>query len=219
MYYWSVVAENTGGATTATGAPWHFTTIIAAPAGFTLLAPADSALNQPITGNLIWEASARADSFAVYFDTLNPPTTLLRRVAGNVPTTAYAGINSQLYYWSVKAENVGGITTASGAPWHFTTIVGSGIAEEGATNVAPGMTISPNPLSTGRATLRYSLPQGRDRENLRRGRDGPSHHDPDAQRGPHRFDNARPAPALGRGVLPEAHGFRVHGLAEAGHRK
>ena len=57
------------------------------------------------------------------------------------------------------AENVGGNTTALGAPWHFTTIAGSGIAEDHGTALAPGMAIGPNPLATGCATLRYSLPR------------------------------------------------------------
>ena len=159
LYYWSVVAENAGGNTTATGAPWHFTTIVAAPTAFTLLAPADSAIDQPIGGSLIWQASVGADSFAVYFDTISPPTTLLRRVAGNVPTTLYSGALNRLYYWSVVAENAGGSTTATGAPWHFRTIPGSGVVAESAAALVVGMAVTPNPVATGHATLRYGLPR------------------------------------------------------------
>ena len=87
------MAWNAGGLATAPQV--SFTTIVAVPAGFVLLTPANGAANQPIGGSLTWQASARADSFAVYFGTDNPPATLLRRVAGGVTTTLYSGINNQ----------------------------------------------------------------------------------------------------------------------------
>src|ERR1051326_4929583 len=122
VYYWKVVAKNSGGSTTGTGAPWNFTTIIAPPGSFNLLAPANSAVNQALNGTLSWQASAGVSQYDVYLDQSNPPTTI---VSPNQSATTYnySGLlTSSTYYWKVVAKNVNGSTTSTAAPWNFQSL-------------------------------------------------------------------------------------------------
>ncbi len=121
-YSWKIVAKNTNGTIVATGAPWHFTTIVSAPGAFVHLAPLNAASNQPVAGTLTWAPSANAARYDVYLDTVSPPAAI---VSANQPGTSfdYSGLlNSKEYYWKAVAKNAAGPVTASGAPWIFTTI-------------------------------------------------------------------------------------------------
>lgn len=122
-HFWKIVAKNVGGNVTATGAPWNFTTIMAAPGPFNQLTPSNSATNQPISGTLTWQSSPNAASYDVYLDTSTDPATI---VSGNQAGTAYSYsglLNNTLYRWKIVAKNIGGNTIATGTPWSFTTIV------------------------------------------------------------------------------------------------
>jgi endonuclease/exonuclease/phosphatase family metal-dependent hydrolase len=121
-YYWKVVAKNAGGSTTATGAPWSFATVPAAPNAFNLSTPSNGTTNQAVGGTLTWATSTGATGYDVYLDGNNPPVTV---VSSNQAGTSYgySGLaNGITYYWKVVAKNAGGSTTATGAPWNFTTI-------------------------------------------------------------------------------------------------
>jgi hypothetical protein len=120
-YYWRIEAKNWPSGLTGSG-PRSFRTIIQAPAAFALRSPANSAVNQPVSGALVWHPSARADSYQVYFDTLNPPVT----VAGWTTDTsfAYSGLKRfYFYYWKIVAHNFAGNTNSS--QWMFQTIIDS----------------------------------------------------------------------------------------------
>jgi|GEM_PF-1097365 len=122
-YYWKIVAKNTGGNTVATGSPWSFTTIVAAPGAFNLSSPGNSATNQPIAGSMSWQSSTNANAYDVYLGTNNPPTTLVSSNQTGI-SYAYSGLqHSTTYFWKVIAKNIGGNTAATGTPWSFATIV------------------------------------------------------------------------------------------------
>ncbi len=117
LYYWRVVAKNSGGSTSS--ATWSFTTQVAAPAVPVLTAPANGAGGILVTTALTWSASAGASSYDVYLGTSSSPP-----LVKNTTATAYAPGNlaaGTLYYWRVVAKNAGG--TASSVTWSFTTLV------------------------------------------------------------------------------------------------
>jgi hypothetical protein len=123
IYYWKIVARNVNDTIVATGAPWSFTTVQAAPGAFTLSSPANDAVSQPITGMLIWAVSANATGYDVYFDNTNPPAT---KVSSNQPGTSYSYNDlsySTIYYWKIIAKNSVDSIAATGSPWSFTTTI------------------------------------------------------------------------------------------------
>jgi hypothetical protein len=122
-YYWKIVAKNAEGQTASTGSPWNFTTVITAPGDFSLLAPSDNALDQPLSGTLSWQSSFNASQYDVYLDVATPPTTIIS--ANQVSTSySYSGLtNGTIYYWKIVAKNAGGQTVNTGDSWDFTTIV------------------------------------------------------------------------------------------------
>jgi hypothetical protein len=113
LYYWRVVAKNSGGS--ASSATWSFTTQVAAPA---LASPANGATGVPLMPTLSWSASTGATSYDVYFGTSSsPPLATNTSGTGYAPATLTAGT---LYYWRIVAKNSGG--SASSATWSFTTL-------------------------------------------------------------------------------------------------
>ncbi|MDI6767478.1 MAG: hypothetical protein QME52_11705 [Bacteroidota bacterium] len=120
--YWKIVAKNGNNSTVATGSPWSFTTITNQPGSFSLLSPANAAVNRPINGTLTWNRSTRALYYDIYLDKNNPPIT---RIDSNLVDTIFTYNNisgGAQYYWSVVAKNVDGNVTASNAPRVFTTL-------------------------------------------------------------------------------------------------
>ena len=119
LYYWRVVAKNTGGSNTS--ATWSFTTLVAGPPAPVLSAPANGATGVSTTPVLSWTAASGATSYDVYFGTASSPP-LATNTAGTTysPGTLSAGT---LYYWRVVAKNAGGSNTS--ATWSFTTQVGA----------------------------------------------------------------------------------------------
>jgi hypothetical protein len=118
-YYWQVIAKNSTGSTT--GPVWSFTT--QGGSGSTLPgvpanpSPANGASNTSTTPTLTW-TSTGAESYDVYFGTVNPPP----QVAADRPTATYspsALANNTTYYWQIVALNGEGSTT--GPVWSFTT--------------------------------------------------------------------------------------------------
>ncbi|TAK62705.1 MAG: hypothetical protein EPO24_04750 [Bacteroidetes bacterium] len=92
------------------------------PEAFTLLSPGNSADDQPLSGALSWQASNYADSYDVYLDQNNPPTTLVSSNQTGISFDYSLSLYSTTYYWKVIAKNSAGTTTADGAPWSFTTV-------------------------------------------------------------------------------------------------
>lgn len=121
VYYWKVVAKNNAGNTTCT-AVFHFTTATSAlPGSFSLTAPVNQALNQPIGGTLSWAAASGATGYDVYLDTVNPPVTKVSAAQAGT-TYAYGGLtNGTTYYWKIVAKNGAG-DTAANAIFSFTCV-------------------------------------------------------------------------------------------------
>ncbi|MBI5021888.1 MAG: CehA/McbA family metallohydrolase [Ignavibacteriales bacterium] len=123
VYFWKVIAKNIGGEMIASGSPWTFTTIVATPNEFNLVAPVNDALNVSIDGVLSWHRATNAQSYDVYLDTLNPPINVVS--SNQVDTTfSYTNLsNNTVYYWKIVAKNVNGTTEGLFTPWKFTTII------------------------------------------------------------------------------------------------
>ncbi len=75
------------------------------PFPFDLVSPVDSAVLQPINGQLIWQSSIAADYYDVFLDTLYPP---LHKVSALQAETLFNYVNIEprkKYYWQVWAHN------------------------------------------------------------------------------------------------------------------
>ncbi|MFA5074368.1 MAG: hypothetical protein WC539_10790, partial [Nitrospirota bacterium] len=124
-YYWKIVAKNGDGSTTATGAPWNFTTMASTspPGAFNQTAPVNGA-SAALKPTFTWEASSGATSYEVYYGTTSPGT-----LQTTVTTTSYTPTadlqNGKTYYWQIIAKNANGSTIATGAPFIFTTPAGT----------------------------------------------------------------------------------------------
>ena len=75
------------------------------PGTFDLTSPANGATGRGLVGTLRWDESSDADTYDVYLDENNPPTTLVSD--GQSGTSYYySGLDeSQTYYWKVVAHN------------------------------------------------------------------------------------------------------------------
>lgn len=140
QYFWRVIAVNTLGTTTASNAPFSFTTgAVTPPGAFTLVAPADGATNVLNTPILSWTDSAGEDSYTVQIATDNGFAVIVYENAAiaadttshSVPAGNLAGTTT--YFWRVIALNGNSSTTASNAPFSFTT----GAAPSAFTLVSP----------------------------------------------------------------------------------
>ena len=114
-YYWRIAAKNAGGSNAS--ATWSFTTQILAPPAPVLTSPVNGAGGVLVAPTLVWDASAGATSYEVYFGTAASPS-LVTSTTG----TSYApGPLSQntTYYWRIVAGNSAG--SGDSATWAFTT--------------------------------------------------------------------------------------------------
>jgi photosystem II stability/assembly factor-like uncharacterized protein len=122
-YYWRVKAKNIGG-TSAWSEIRSFTTVIAAPATPTLVAPASGAENMPSTLTLSWNPSTNAEMYRLQVSTSSNFATTVVDDSTLTTTSREVGplANKTTHYWRVNAKNVGGTSTWSNV-WRFTTIV------------------------------------------------------------------------------------------------
>ncbi len=115
-YYWQVVAKNAIG--TMSSSVWSFTAAVAAPV---LVSPANGASDVSLSPVLMWNASAGAGSYDVYFGTQAWPP-----MVTNTHSTSYAPgalSNGGLYFWRVVAHvaNKVAVSQVSSELWSFTT--------------------------------------------------------------------------------------------------
>jgi len=92
--------------------------VLAAPV---LTAPANGALNQPVTGTLQWDGVGNATGYDVYLGFDDPPTNL---VSPNQPglSFGYGGLaNETTYYWKVAARHGNRPGSVGSETWHFRT--------------------------------------------------------------------------------------------------
>jgi hypothetical protein len=126
-YYWRIDSVNTAG--TTPGDVWSFTTEASPttpPDKVTGPSPADASTDVPVTTDLGWTAAASADSYDVYFGTVQAAvaaaTTTSAEFMGNQTDLTYdpgSLAYSTTYYWRVDSVNA--VDTTVGDVWSFTT--------------------------------------------------------------------------------------------------
>jgi hypothetical protein len=128
-YWWKVGAVNSYGSTSASNAPFTFTTTSSggsAPTAFNYSLPLNNSTGVSLTPTLSWTDSVGETSYTIeiardlafalmaYSTTAGADTISLAVPAGMLS-------NSTQYWWRVKAVNSYGTTTVSSAPYTFTT--------------------------------------------------------------------------------------------------
>jgi len=123
QYYWRVQAKNAGGVSDWSTI-WSFTTAIAAPSTPTLIFPADGATNKSVTPTIAWSAVTGATTYRIQVSTSSSfASSFIDDSTISTDTMVLTGLaNSTTYYWRVRAKNISGVSTWSGA-WSFATIV------------------------------------------------------------------------------------------------
>lgn len=120
-YFWRTSAKNQAGWGSFSG--WSkFRTIIQAPPQANLSSPANNAVNQPVTLTLRWLGISIAESYRLevssdqFFNSFFLLDSTLTDTFKVVTELEFNG----LYYWRVRAKNVGGIGDWSDV-WNFST--------------------------------------------------------------------------------------------------
>ena len=126
-YYWQVRAVNGTGQTYADASAtafWSFKTM-ALPVAFNKNSPANNSLKQLTNPILKWAASTAASSYQVCYDTIN--NNICDTSWISVPSTTVTPSNlsnNTIYYWQVRAVNLGGVTYANvGVWWSFKVVL------------------------------------------------------------------------------------------------
>jgi plastocyanin len=141
---WQARAVNDTGNTEANGgAWWQFTTVVAAPEGFTKTNPTDNAVDQSTAPTLEWTAGAGATEYEYCIDTSDNNTCNDVWTSTGIDTSAaLAGLTEDTdHFWQARATNDGGTTEADGEVWwQFTTVVTAplGFAKTSPPNNAAG---------------------------------------------------------------------------------
>lgn len=117
--------------------------------------PADGAVNQENIITLRWTLSG-ADSFTIFFDTKNPPQTIIKKNLTQNNYTTFAAGNSTTYFWRVIAKFKNGVSTSSPI-WRFTT-------KSSSTNI-PGYIINNYGITTHEPNIIRALFQVTDLNN------------------------------------------------------
>lgn len=112
VYYWRV--DTVIDSNSIPGSPWSFTTAGLAHDP----APIDEATGVSLEIDLGWTGDLIADSYDVYFDTVDASTWV-----GNVtkPTISVSLENDTTYYWRVVELDADGNSFGDGKVWSFTT--------------------------------------------------------------------------------------------------
>jgi hypothetical protein len=122
-YYWRVKSKNHAGSST-----WSttrsFTTFAAILSTPTLSEPQNNAVNQSVSPVLSWSTVTDATAYEVQVAAISDfSTVLIDNPALTTNTVSISNLtNSTVYYWRVRARNLGGASNWT-VPWSFTTIV------------------------------------------------------------------------------------------------
>ena len=128
IFRWQVKAINAGGSLYADGNVWwSITTIITPPAAFNKTTPPNTAVDQPVSLDLVWQLSQYTTSYEYCIDTTSNATCdgddwisndqfNIAQISGLEYATSY--------YWQVRARNADSDTYANGGAWHtFHTVM------------------------------------------------------------------------------------------------
>lgn len=146
-YFWRVRASNVTG-TTDWSEVWSFTTIIEKPEPVTVnILPGDNQNQIPLLADFIWEASARAAEYTIQISKNENFSTL--PISGSVTSPQFSNNiplePAQIYFWRVRASNIGGISDWS-ETFTFTSVVDETKIDDN----------FPNPFSMN-TNIRYQL--------------------------------------------------------------
>jgi len=121
-YYWRVNASN-GQTVSAWSDTWNFTTVPVAPGVPSLLSPANSTINLPLSLELAWNQVSGATTYNLQVSNSSAFTTVLYNLTNLTGTTyTVSGLsNNTTYFWRVSASNGAGAGSYSGI-WSFATI-------------------------------------------------------------------------------------------------
>ncbi len=123
-YYWQVRAINGFGTSQADGGGWwHFTTG-GPPGAFGKVAPADGANGQPLTLTLSWGAASGATFYEYCYDPSDDDICQGGwESTGTATSVLLSDLETNTFYWQVRAIDDFGTTYADGgAWWDFTTV-------------------------------------------------------------------------------------------------
>ena len=146
-YYWRVRASNSLGETEWSEV-WSFTMIIERPEPVTVaISPTDNQNQIPLLTDFMWEPSERASDYTIQISRNENFSTL--PITGAVQSPQFSNTTplapAQVYYWRVRASNIGGLSDWSD-PFVFVSVVDE-------TKIADNF---PNPFNSV-TNLRYQL--------------------------------------------------------------
>ncbi len=122
-YYWHVNGSNSVG-TGPWSETWQFTTTYVTPAVPTLVSPANSAVNVPLSPAFTWNSVQGAQTYGLQVSTSNTFGSYVVNQTG-ISATTFTPPSSlaqgTIYYWRVNATNPSGTSNWASA-WSFTTI-------------------------------------------------------------------------------------------------
>lgn len=146
-YFWRVIAQNVNGTTTATNAPFSFTTT--APTAFTMVTPSDTAAGISLTPTMTWTDSTAEANYRLQIATDVNFTAMVfenQTINANVTSLTVPGgtlSGGTQYFWRVFAVNPLQQTLASNAPFSFSTVPPSSFTMTTPSNGASGVPVTP----------------------------------------------------------------------------
>ena len=124
-YYWKIVARTTDSGLTSSGPTWEFTTRTDAPTLPSNPIPTNGLINCPHNQNISWTACTNFYGdpivYDIYYGETSPPAVLINDHPLSSYTLAANKKALKKYYWKIIAKATGGLITAPGPIWDFTT--------------------------------------------------------------------------------------------------
>jgi hypothetical protein len=161
-YTWKVEAINAGGTSFYTGAS-SFTTVPAAPAAPSLVAPASAAAGVNRATRFVWKPSLNANKYRLQIATDNAFASVVADtlVLDTTAVLAKALLENTDYYWRVNAQNYGGAGAWSAAQLFTTGTVLDVEEVEGVPTTFEMYQNYPNPFNPS-TIIRYDVPANAD---------------------------------------------------------
>ena len=143
-HFWRVRGKNAAGAG-AFSSVWSFTTFLAAAAQ---VSPANNAINQTTSLNVVWHRLAGVTSYGLQVSTdASFSVGFVVNETGITDTMkALTGLtNNTQYFWRLNSRDAGGSTSAWGSSWSYTTVVSQAAVPS---LIVPGNNAINQPLTT-----------------------------------------------------------------------